>query len=987
MGGDIRLRAEGFFAFEDLGFRKLKGKAEPIPVFKVLRAKTGSGVIRFDRRMAAEMVGRDKELDKLESQVLRAIDGEGSVVNIVGEPGIGKSRLIAELKKREVMKRVTLLEGRAISMGKNLSFHPITDLLKKWAGIADRDSEAAAFDRLEKAVRAIHPEEAHEILPFLATLMGMKLSGKHADRVRDISGEPLEKLVLKNVRDLLTRATQVIPVVIVMEDLHWADASSLLLLNYLYHLALTQKIVFFNLFRPGYWHAEDGSVELLKARAPALRVVEIPIQPLDPQSSGALIDNILNIGGLELRVKGPIIERAGGNPYFIEELVRSLIDQGAVKPGDSGFAVTDKIHSVVIPPTISEVLMARIDRLDEECRNVIKLASVIGRSFFDRVIKDVADSTADMDDRLSFLEELQLILSRMRMEELEYLFKHSLVQEVAYESILLSRRKKLHLRVAQTIERIFRERLHEFYGMLAYHYGKAEIPEKTEEYLIKAGEEALKSAASNEALHYYQEALIIYRRLRGTDVDPEKVAILEKNIGNALFTRGHYTESVEHFDEALNYYWGELPKNAFSQAVRFLSSFLTFLLALYLPSRWFKKIPAQRDAEAVDLFFKKALALSVIDPKRFFIEFFFYQATFVHFDLTKFKMGVGIFAGANALFSFTGLSFNIGRRILDYAKPRLAEDNTKQCIGYDQLDTMTLFLQGQWHEITELDPELVERALKTGEMWDAGMNYYWHGLPKIYQSHFDTARSMVTRLSDIAEVYDNEGCRLLKNLLNSHLLIECRHLAEAITEVDRGMGSVRRQGGALSILHMHSLRAWILLLMDKTEEARKALEQASQVRRGIRVPPIQLSIFLRSEFQYYLSCSEEAFRGSQKTEASEYGKKALKTGKMLIRTCRKAALCRTDSYRLMGSCNWLIHDQRSAVKWWQKAIEEGEGLGARSQVARTYAEMAMRFAAMDGEFSKPDLERAKEPLEKARAMFRDLGLHHDLEALNSVFPE
>ena len=176
---------------------------------------------------------------------------------------------------------------------------------------------------------------------------------------------------------------------IVMEDLHWADTSSRLLLDSLYRLAMTQKVVFINVFRPGYWDGDDPTVDTLKARLPDLSVVEIVIRPLDLESSQALINNMLNVKGLHRNVKGQIIERAGGNPFFIEEVVRSLIDEGALVVTDDGFEVTDKMNSVVIPPTIQDVLMARIDRLDEESRSLVKVASVIGRSFFYRILAEV----------------------------------------------------------------------------------------------------------------------------------------------------------------------------------------------------------------------------------------------------------------------------------------------------------------------------------------------------------------------------------------------------------------------------------------------------------------------------------------------------------------------------------------------------------------------------------------------------------------------
>ena len=986
VGQETHVRVEGFFTFEDLGFRKVKGKAETIRIFRVLRAKGHRRAVRFDRPVTSEMVGRDKELDKLKFQIIKAINGEGSLVNVIGEAGIGKSRLISELKKHEVMKRVNLLEGRAISIGKNLSFYPIIDLLKQWARISEGDSGIAEFDKLKRAVTAIHPEETDEILPFVATLMGMKLIGKYAERVNGIKGEALEKLIFKNVRELVIKGAELTPTVIVMEDLHWADTSSIELLESLYRLAENHRIVFINVFRPGYFESCDGKIEKIGQRLD-VSCVEIEIQPLDKNESETLIDNMLAIKGLPFTVKHKIFERAGGNPFFIEEVVLSLIDEGAVVKREGGFEFTQKIDSVVIPPSINDVLIARIDRLEELTRELLKIASVIGKSFFDRVVKDVADSIEDVEHRLAYLRDVEVLQSRMRMEELEYLFKHALVQEAVYESTLFKRRKQLHLRVALSIEKIFTERLHEFYGMLAYHYSRAESLEKTEEFLIKAGEEAQKSSASNEALYYYREALSIYLSLRGESADPEKVAMLEKNIGLAFFNRGEYVEAVEHFDNALNYYWGKLPKNALSKALRFMSSFMTFIQALYFPSRWFKGLPTQRDTEAVDLYYKKAEALVVIDPKRFFIEFFFFHATVVKFDLTRFKMGIAIFAGSSVLFTFAGFSLRIGRRILNYAKPRLAPDDAKQWIIYDLLDTQHLFLKGQWNEITEYNEDLVNRNLRIGETFFASQHYYWHGLPKIYQGHFDKARLFVTKLSEITEAYENDIYSLLKYLLNINLLIECRHIKEATAELNRGIDLVQRKGWPLSELTMHSQKASIHLLMKEIDEAGKSLDQANQIRSKVRAVPMQLSFFYRSQFQYYLHRMENSLRAGHRKESSEYRRNAFKSGKMLIKTCQKAALFRTESYRLMGVYKWLIHDQKSAFKWWHRAVSEGESLGARPQLSRTYAEMGKRLCAVKGESSESDVSRAIEPLQKAITMFRDLGLHHDLEDLNSVISE
>ncbi|MGD0237979.1 MAG: adenylate/guanylate cyclase domain-containing protein, partial [Syntrophorhabdales bacterium] len=780
------------FHFQPVGKKTVKGKDEPISVYKVLSAKEDVYRPRLgsERMIYSEMVGRDTELNKLELQVMKAINGQGSVVNIIGEAGVGKSRLVAELKRREVMERVTLLEGRAISIGKNLSFHPIIDLSKQWAGIRGDDGEARAFDRLEAAIIRLFPDEYGEMLPFVAILMGMKLPRRHAQRTEGIEGEALKRLILKSVSDLLVKAAELTPLVIVIEDLQWADTSSVELMESLFRLAETNKILFINIFRPGYKETGDRLAESLKDRR-VNYYVEMVLRPLPEKMSEALIRNMLDIGTLQHAFVTSIVERTGGNPFFIEEVVRSLIDEQVLLPKAGRFQLTDKAATISIPNTVEALLMARIDRLEEQTRELVKEASVVGRSFFYRILVGVASRIDGIDERLAHLQEIQLIREGLRMGEVEYVFNHALVQQVAYESIMPVKQRELHLGVARSIEKVFEERLHEFYGMLAYHYSKAESMEKAEECLTKAGEEALKSSASNEALYYYQEALSIYQRLQADGTDPEKVAMLEKNIGLALFNRGRYAEAVEHFDKALTYYWGGLPKNAFSRASRFTSSFMKFLLALYFPSRWFKKLPTQQDTEAVDLFYKKAEALVVINPKRFFTESFFFYDRIVHFDLTRFKLGVGVFAGASVLFSYTGLSLNIGRRILDYVKSRLAPDDAKQRIIYDLLDTQHYFLNGQWNEITEYDEDLVNRSLRIGETFYASQHYYWHGFVKIYQGYFDVAGLMVTKLSEIAEAYENDIYRLLKYLLNIQLLIECRHMKEAAAEVSRGIDLVR----------------------------------------------------------------------------------------------------------------------------------------------------------------------------------------------------
>jgi len=538
VGSDTFRASQSQFIFQSLKPAKVKGKSKHIPIYKVLSEKTSTVGVSQEMQVSSEMVGRDQELAKLELHILKAVNGKGSVVNVFGEPGVGKSRLLAELRQRDVISRVSFLEGRSISIGKNLSFHPIIDLFKQWATIKGNDTQAEASNRLETTIRRVCGDEADEIFPFVATLMGMKLSGKHSQRVDGIEGEALEKLILKNVRELLIRSSALIPVVIVMEDLHWADTTSLELLESLFRLTRNHRVVFINVFRPGYWKGDDRKVETLPEWLPDADFAEVAIKPLDRQTGEALVNSMLQVKGLPHTVKQQIVDRAGGNPFFMEEIVRSLIDEGAIVRTNGDFQVTEKIDHVVIPSTINDVLIARIDRLEEQTRDLIKIASIIGRSFFDRILKEVADSIEGVDERLAYLKDTQFINDRMRMEELEYLFKHALAQEAAYESTLIQQRKELHLKVAQSIEKIFQERVHEFYGMLAHHYSMGEDEEKAEEYLIKAGDEALKSSASSEALYYFQDAIKLYTKNMGMPLIRIKWLSLRKMLLSLFLTEG-----------------------------------------------------------------------------------------------------------------------------------------------------------------------------------------------------------------------------------------------------------------------------------------------------------------------------------------------------------------------------------------------------------------------------------------------------------------
>jgi class 3 adenylate cyclase/tetratricopeptide (TPR) repeat protein len=973
------------FKYKTLQPITLKGKGEPVPVYELLSIRQTLSRMQpgVDRMISSAMVGRDNELNKLEFQIMKAINGEGSIVNVIGEAGIGKSRLIAELKNSTVMNKVAPLEGRAISMGANLGYHLIIDLLKNWAQITEEDTEVAAFTKLGSAIRTTYPEAQGEILPFVATLMGIKLVGRYAERMKDIEGEALDKLILKNVRDLITMGTQRAPIVAILEDLHWADTSSIEFMESLFRLAAKERIVFINVFRPGYAETGDRIIKTIQENYPD-KYSEILLQPLDEKQTEILISNLLNIKGFPHKLKEQIVQRAGGNPYFIEEVVRSFIDEGAVVMKESGFEVTDKLSSMTIPRTINEVLMARIDRLDQKTRDLVKTASVIGRNFFYRILAEVARTIEDIDNRLEYLEEIQLIRERKRMEELEYLFKHALAQEVAYDSILVQRRKEMHRSVADSIEKVFNERLQEFYGMLAYHYSQAEDLDKTEEYLIKAGEESLKASASSEALHYYQQALDLYLSKYGDKADPAKVAMLEKNIALALFNKGQYVESIPYFDKILAFYGETTPKHQTTKILKLGAGFFAGLVGLYLPFLKWKKVPSPEDSEFFSLFYKKCAALAVTDPVEWFFQAFYMYKLLVKLDVTKIDTGTGYVSIGVVLYAYSGLSFTLSRRVLTFVKDKIDMDHVKSAFYYKTNVVMYHFLSGEFLEGFEFDHDLVDKNIAIGEFFYIGVYMNWTALLNIEQGNFSNAQNVVQKVAEIGDTYDNDWAKTSKFIENGLLLMEQRKVHEALHDVEDGIQFIEKTGFKVWLIHMYALKARIEVILGDVSGSMDSLEQAEKIMSEMPVVPTLVAFLFVSKFALNLYQLEEAIDNTDKAAASIHRSKAIKAGTKALKIADKYAFTKTEALKLMGVYFWVIGKQRKAIQWWRKSISEGQRMKHRPELSRTYYEVGKRLLEPKSRHKELDGIKAEEYLEKARVMFEEMDLQWDLDELEKL---
>jgi tetratricopeptide (TPR) repeat protein len=438
----------------------------------------------------------------------------------MGEAGIGKSRLIAEIRQREG-KDLTWLEGRCFAFSRSLGYGAFLDLLRRYAGIADEDSEAEAAVSLKERLHGILPGDL-ESYAVLAQLLSMHLDSQETAAVGAVTGEAFRRRLFAVLERLLLALAQQKPVVLVLEDLHWADHSSLELLEHLFRLITQAPIAFVLLSRPKQESA--GNWEKL---GPALEdyrpyLLEIPLRPLSGEASGNLVRGLLDGSMLPKKLLEIIQNKSEGNPFFVEEVLRSLIERGVLAREHEVWKVTDLVENIQVPDSLQGVLLSRLDRLNEDTKRVIQKASVIGRVFLFRVLDHMAREETELESQMALLEDAALVRERARVPEVEYIFHHALAQEVAYQTLLTPSRKLLHRKVGEAMESIFAERIDQHRALLAYHFFKGEDWERAFQYSVGEADAAVQLYAYAEARDHYHLALDSLKHLPDNDLNRQK---------------------------------------------------------------------------------------------------------------------------------------------------------------------------------------------------------------------------------------------------------------------------------------------------------------------------------------------------------------------------------------------------------------------------------------------------------------------------------
>lgn len=528
----------GYFETRSAGAHRLPGVTEQVQATEVLGAREARTRIEVMMRSGlSPFVGRDRELNLLRERFADARNGRGQIVLCVGEPGVGKSRTLLELRRSLEGQELTWLHGRALSYGRQTAYLPVAELLRQYFCIPDSEEPEAIRTRIDASLRTLGAD-LEPVTGIIHSLLSV--DGKN-DTLRKLDVQQRKTHAFEALRALLFAEARLRPTVVVVEDLHWIDKISEEFLGVLAESMARSRILLLVNYRPGYKGPfPDGTF-----------VTRLALDRLSDGDSEKLARGMVANRRLSGEARELIAAKAEGNPFFVEELVKSLLESGTLRSEGDRCVIARPQGAVHVPNTVQDVLMSRIDRLEAAPRKVLQLASVIGREFSVGLVQAIADLREPLQASLQYLQSLELIYQISSAGEPSYVFKHALTQDVAYQSLLIQRRQELHRLVAASIEELYQSRLPEYYSLLGYHYERGEEWERALDYLARAAERSRGVAAFREEADLLTQVMAIAQRLNRTDLLPE----LHGRRGTAWHNVGVWVEARADLEIALE----ELP--------------------------------------------------------------------------------------------------------------------------------------------------------------------------------------------------------------------------------------------------------------------------------------------------------------------------------------------------------------------------------------------------------------------------------------------
>jgi class 3 adenylate cyclase/tetratricopeptide (TPR) repeat protein len=876
----------GFFHTQFLGAQTLKGKAEAVGAWEVLSAQgTRSRLDIEAERGLTPLFGRDKELTVLADCFEKARAGHGQMVFIVGEPGIGKSRLLYEFRQR-LSDRATWQEGRCLSFGQSIPFHPLIDAIRRSFGVDDEDDEETISVKLEREIITMGTD-LKSIVPYLRHLVGLD----PRDPVVS-SMDPQERRgeLFYALRRLLLRAAEIRPQVVVYEDVHWTDKATEEYLSLIADSLPTTRILVVLTYRTGYTHP-------FGERSYQTRVVPAALSAVD---SVAMVRGMLVAERLPDDLQALLAHKTEGNPFFVEELVKSLQEAGSIRRVAEGYSLTTRLEDVLVPDSVQGVIAARIDRLAEGPKRILQVASVIGREFSRRLLDRIAEGSERTETFLRELTALELIHEKRLFPEFEYTFKHALTQEVAYASLLVQRRRELHHRIGLAIEALYADRLTEQYEILAYHFEKAEEWGRALDYYLKAADKAVLAFATRDALVLYDAAERTANRL-GDGVTLETRMAIHRRRAELYLLVSDFERARTEADRLLRLARDSDDRHAEGAAL------VTMGQASLLGHHFDQSLNDSHQAIVI----AEALGDSSILAGGLLNEFFVYEVT-GHLDeaRTKFDRALAV-----------------SRRTADVV-------NQATALVYGaELESW----EGHYAQAAELYDEGIRlgrahNILATLEgMFMAGVNFTGHGAYDRAVAIFDEGLALAERVGD-----ENYTPRYLNSI--GWLHIECGNLNRARELNQRAADGGRRRGDHESFANAELNLGDIALLTGDLALARDYLEG---VLRLVKDPATSEWMRWRYSMHLFASLGELALARGDFDTARGHADECLERA---TRTRSRKYIVK--SWRLRGELALARRHWDDADDALRQALEMAQSIDNPTQLWKTHAALGRFYTAL-----------------------------------------
>jgi tetratricopeptide (TPR) repeat protein len=542
--GTIRLPAatlrlvEGLVRVTALGPMPVKGLTEPVEVFELLgatpvrrrlQATVARGLTRF--------VGRDQELTALTQALAQASQGQGQLVALIGEAGVGKSRLVYEFVHGHATQGWRVLESASVSYGKATPYFPVIDLLKRYAHVDDTDDVRAIRAKVTGQVLTLD-ETLQDTLPALLALLDVLPDDSP---FRQLDPAQRRQRTLTALKRVLLRESQVQPLLLVFEDLHWFDTETQALLDSLVESLPTAQLLLLVNYRPEYQHGWGSKTYYTQLR----------LDPLPRASAAAVLQALLGDDPSLVPLTQLLVARTAGNPFFLEESVRTLMETSVLVGETGAYRLARPLHGIQVPATVQAVLAARIDRLPPEAKRLLQTAAVIGTEVSFPLLTAIADQPdIELHRHLAHLQAAEFLYETRLFPEPDYTFKHALTHEVAYGSLLHERRRALHARIVEALEALAGDRMVEQVECLAHHALRGEVWDKALVYNQQAGEKVETRSAYPEAVGYFEQALSVLAHLPETRDTREQAIDLRLALRTALWPSGDFMRTLACLREA-----------------------------------------------------------------------------------------------------------------------------------------------------------------------------------------------------------------------------------------------------------------------------------------------------------------------------------------------------------------------------------------------------------------------------------------------------